>query len=243
MAQESSNLGIFGEAAEMDWRGLVIVGLICVAVLVAGALGCSQTAAPGGSEAEIALPPPHTESDFSVEEALAQRRSIRQFTREELTVQEIGQLSWAAQGITKPETGFRTAPSAGATYPLELYLFTEDGVFHYVPDGHKLVGVSGTDERRALAAAALGQPWVAEAPLDFVITAVCERTSGKYGDRAERYVHMEAGHVAENIHLQAVALGLGSVPVGAFRDAEVGALLDLPSGESPLYIIPVGHAR
>jgi SagB-type dehydrogenase family enzyme len=174
-------------------------------------------------------------------EAIAKRRSVRSYTDEALTLQEISQLAWAGQGITEPERGLRAAPSAGATYPIELYLFTPEGVFRYVPQGHRLLQLSDQDGRSDLSKAALGQQCVAAAPLSFVVTAVVARTSEKYGERAERYVQLEAGHVAENIALQAVALGLGSVPVGAFRDAAITDLLALPAGETPLYVLPVGH--
>ena len=123
---------------------------------------------------------------------------------------------------------------------MELYLVTKDGLFRYLPDGHKLQQLSDQDLRRELAAAALQQESVRFAPLDIVITAVYERTRRRYRDRAERYVILEAGHVAQNIHLQAVALGLGSVPVGAFRDERVSEVLGIPAEEAPLYIIPVG---
>jgi SagB-type dehydrogenase family enzyme len=179
---------------------------------------------------------------MSVEEAMARRRSIRQFARRELTLEQVGQLAWAAQGITEPARGLRTAPSAGATYPMEIYLVKRDGVFHYLPKGHKLERVSAEDKRAALAQAALGQSSVQEAAVDVVIAAVYERTRQRYGDRAERYVHIEAGHIGQNLHLQAVALGLGSVSVGAFDDAAVSKTLGLPSEQAPLYIIPIGYA-
>jgi SagB-type dehydrogenase family enzyme len=226
----------------MKARLMLIPILVVGAISLPGGLGCGQpTAAGGASGTEVALPPPSTDGEMSLEQTLAKRRSIRQFAREDLTLEQIGQLAWAAQGITKPDSGFRTAPSAGATYPLELYLLTKDGVFRYVPKGHKLARVSADDKRAALARAALGQGSVSSAPLDFVITGVYARTSSRYGDRAERYVVLEAGHVAQNIHLQAVALGLGSVPVGAYTDDAVPKVLDLSPDEVPLYIIPVGH--
>ncbi|NIM04659.1 MAG: SagB/ThcOx family dehydrogenase [Armatimonadetes bacterium] len=178
-----------------------------------------------------------------VEEALARRRSVRRFTATKLSLEQVGQLAWAAQGITHQTRGFRTAPSAGALYPLEIYVVKQDGIFHYMPQGHRMLQISQEDVRRPLAQAALGQAFIAEAPVDFVISAVYERTRSKYGNRAERYVHIEAGHAGQNIHLQAVALGLGSVPVGAFDDRAVSKALGLPPNERPLYIIPVGHAR
>jgi SagB-type dehydrogenase family enzyme len=123
-----------------------------------------------------------------------------------------------------------------------VYVATSDGLSHYLPEGHRAQSISTADVREALAEAALGQAAVAEAPAVFVITAVPARTEAKYGGRAERYVHMEAGHVAQNVLLQAVALGLGSVPTGAFADEEVARVLELPPGEVPLYLVPVGHS-
>jgi len=139
--------------------------------------------------------------------------------------------------------GFRAAPSAGATYPIEIRAVTPDGIFRYVPEGHKLIQEKTGDLRRELSQAALSQSFIAEAPCNFVISAVYERTTMRYGERGIRYVHIEVGHAAENIHLQAVALGLGSVPIGAFYDEKVTAVLDLPDNEVPLYIIPVGYPR
>lgn len=191
----------------------------------------------------IELPDPTTDGQMSVEEAISRRRSIRRFAQKELTAEEMGQLAWSAQGITEPAQGLRAAPSAGATYPLEMYLVTPDGLFHYRPRDHSVLQLGTTDLRADLASAALGQEHVRDAPADIVITGIYDRTAQRYGERARRYVHMEAGHAAENIHLQAVALGLGSVPVGAFNDSRVSDVLDLPADEAPLYIIPVGHPQ
>ena len=178
---------------------------------------------------------------MSLESALRRRRSVRSFTDEPLTSAEIGQLLWAAQGVTDPR-GLRTAPSAGALNPLECYVATADALLHYAPNVHRLDPHVPGDQRRALAAAAYGQSAVADAAVVIVITAVYARTAEKYGEeRAFRYVAMEAGHAAQNVLLQAVALGLGAVPVGAFDDAQVAQLLRLDMGEAPLYLIPVGH--
>jgi SagB-type dehydrogenase family enzyme len=199
------------------------------------------TIASGAAPDETALPPPRTHSDVSVEEALVQRRSIRSYVRDEpLDLNDIAQLFWAAQGMTR-DWGARTAPSAGALYPLELYAATSSSVYHYLPAGHQAEATMHQDVREALWAAGLQQQALAQAPVIFVLTAVYRRTAGKYGARAERYVTLEAGHAAENLLLQAVALGLGAVVIGAFYDPEVVAALNLPSDEEPLYLIPVGH--
>ena len=156
---------------------------------------------------------------------------------------ELGQLLWAIQGTTH-ERGFRTAPSAGALYPLEIYLVTEEGIFHYEPEQHDLAVISRDNPSASLYRAALSQEAVRQAPAVFVVTAVYERTAQKYGDeRSPRYVHLEAGHAAQNLLLQAVALNLGAVPIGAFQDEEVQAALELPADHKPLYLIPVGHPK
>lgn len=188
----------------------------------------------------VKLPPPRSRSEISLEEALAKRRSIRSFSSAKLGWEDIGQLLWAAQGITEKGGGLRTAPSAGALYPLEMYVVMEAEVYHYQPRGHQLQRTLESNVRNELGRAALGQECVQEAPVVFVITGVLERTARQYGERSQRYVHIEAGHAAQNLLLQATAFGLGAVPVGAFRDAQVEKLLKLPNGEMALYLIPVG---
>lgn len=224
------------------------VVLLLVALTVARAwLGCAASStkapSPAAGEAITPLPPPTLEGKTSLEETLAHRRSVREFDDTPLTAAELGQLLWAAQGLTN-ERGFRTAPSAGALYPLELYLVTAGGVFHYQPRGHALSAVRGDDRRPALYEAALGQEAVLQAPAVFVVTAVYARTEQKYGaQRTPRYVHLEAGHAAQNLLLQAVALGLGAGPIGAFEDEQVQETLGLPSDHKPLYLIPAGHPQ
>lgn len=190
----------------------------------------------------IELPAPRQEGSLSFEEVLAKRRSLRQFSDDPLTLEQIGQLLWAAQGITHP-AGLRSAPSAGALYPLEVYAVTQQAVYHYLPQDHCLsVQIQG-DARAALYEAALKQGAVREAPAVIVIAAVYARTVKKYGEeRSPRYVHLEAGHAAQNILLQAVALDLGAVPIGAFYDDQVQQVLELPPDHQPLYLIPTGHA-
>ncbi len=194
---------------------------------------------PAGGE--LSLPPPRKKSAVSVEEAIGRRRSVRDFSSEPVGLQEISQLLWAAQGITCAE-GLRAAPSAGACYPLELYLVCRDGMFRYEPKKHSIVKVRDGDARRALADAAHTQVFVAQAPISLVFAAVYRRTTSRYGDRGIRYVHIDIGHAAENVHLQAEALGLASVPVGAFDDVAVARVLGLPAEHQPVYIIPIGLA-
>jgi len=190
----------------------------------------------------INLPDPKLKGVLSLEEALAKRESVRQFKPVSLTLKQLSQLLWAAQGVTR-KWGGRTAPSAGALYPLEIYVATRDGLFHYNPSKHQLMKVSEQNLVPVIAKAALEQNSIAEAPSVFIITAVYERTSLKYRDRAERYVKIEVGHVAQNILLQAAAMGLAAVPVGAFFDQMIHQSLKLPPEHQPLYIIPVGHQR
>lgn len=199
----------------------------------------------------VELPPPETVGAMSVEEAIRRRRSIRSYTDEPLTLQDVSQLMWAAQGITDHAGNLRAAPSAGATYPLEVYVVVggncvtglAEGLYRYDPYKHQLEYVLEGDLRSSLAEAALGQSWVREAPIDIVIASVYERTTSKYSERGIRYVHMEVGHAAQNLYLQATARGLGMVTVGAFYDDQVQELLQLPKDQKPLYIIPVGHPR
>lgn len=210
-----------------------------------GLEGRADAATPSDPPPHIRLPAPRTQGEMSLEEAIRLRRSVRAFAAQTVPLSHLGQLLWAAQGLTSGEGG-RAAPSAGATYPLRLYCVAglieglAPGLYLYDETGHHLRLVTEGDMRQALAHTALGQECVAQAPLSLVITAVYQRTTAVYGERGRRYVHLEAGHAAQNVHLQAVALGLGSVPVGAFSDEQLGRLLRLPSSEAPLYIVPVG---
>jgi SagB-type dehydrogenase family enzyme len=189
----------------------------------------------------ISLPSPRLKGDMSLEEAIAKRRSIRSYSPTPLTLEEISQLLWAAQGITEPNRGLRTAPSAGATYPYEVYIVTNEGVFHYIPKGHKLEKIKDGNIREDLTASAMGQASVRDAGAVFILSAIYERTA-RYGERAKLFVHLEGGHIAQNILLQAVALKLGSVPVGAFNPERVKEVTGIPEGEV-VYLIPVGHPR
>ena len=187
------------------------------------------------------LPAPRNKGAMSVESCIAKRRSVRSFSDSVLSDEEISQLLWAAQGITDRNRGFRAAPSAGATYPLETYVVTREGVFRYLPQQHALESIKTGDSRGMLAIAALGQSFVRQAPVTIVFSAVPERTTNRYGNRGIMYIHMEAGHAAQNVHLQAVALGLGSVPVGAFDENMAAKAIGVPTGERVVYLVPVGR--
>jgi len=197
-----------------------------------------------GSQA-IKLPTPALRSNTSIEEALKERRSIRQYKAEALSLQQIGQLLWAAQGVTNT-AGFRTAPSAGGIYPLEVYLVSgavqnlPAGVYHYLPGEHSLELVVSGDKRREVMAAAHEQNEANAGAIELIITGNYKKSNSKYGNQGERFVHLEAGHAAENVYLQAVSLGLGTVGVGIFDETALKKSLNIPRDEDPIYIMPVG---
>lgn len=194
----------------------------------------------------ISLPEPRLQSECAVEQAVAARRSTRAFSGQPVSLAEAGQLLWAAQGITHGE-GFRTAPSAGALYPLELYLIAgrveglEPAVYHYVAAGHSLALRRPGDLLGEMGDAALGQFWMVEAAAILVISAVERRTAVKYGPYADRYVAIETGHAAQSVALQGIALGLGTGFVGAFDAGELADLLGLGPEQEVYYLLPVGR--
>ncbi|MBW7852019.1 MAG: SagB/ThcOx family dehydrogenase [Rhodospirillales bacterium] len=194
----------------------------------------------------VALPPPREDGPVSVERAIGVRRTVRSFAAGGLTLAEIAQLLWAAQGITGTE-GRRAAPSAGALYPLEAYLFAGKvvklpaGLYRYDGGRHDLTLHREGDLRPDLAAAALDQEWLGRAPAVVALCAFHGRTMARYGPRGRRYVDMEAGHAAQNLGLQAVAMDLVTGIVGAFEDDEVAGLMGLAADEVPLYLLPVGR--
>ncbi len=225
-----------------------LIGMTVI-LLFAGGLCCNQ---PKGdamesqkSDRSISLPAPAKSGDVSVETALQQRRSVRSYAPEPLALEDIAQLLWAAQGITSPD-GLRTAPSAGALYPLEVYIVTgnvsglKEGIYRYIPQQHALTLIQDGDYRAKLSAAALGQGCVREAPAVIVFTGVSSRITGKYGQRGIQYMMMEAGHAAQNVCLQAVTRQIGVVPVGAFKEDQVSRILQLDNSELPLYLLPMG---
>lgn len=197
------------------------------------------------------LPAPRLESAVSVEQALQNRRTVRTFRDESLSLTEISQLLWAAQGITgkRGDRELRTAPSAGAIYGLETYLVAakvqglEAGLYHYNPKGHELVFLGKGDFRDDLCAASLGQTCVKEGVAIIVFAAVPSRVTEKYKERGQKFAILEAGHASQNVYLQAEALGLGTVAVGSFTEGEVRKILNLPADEEPMYLMPVGKKR
>jgi SagB-type dehydrogenase family enzyme len=216
------------------------------AILAALAAGCASEAPneilqnTARYESVVELPAPDVNGPVSLEQALGERRSAREFSDQELSLETIGQLLWAGQGVTDDE-GRRTAPSAGGTYPLELYAVTGSDLMHYLPVGHRLEQRADATTVRSLADAAFGQGFVGQAPVVLVIAGEPSRTEQKYGAVAGDLMNREAGHAAQNILLQATTLGLAAVPVGGFDPEMVERLLALPPGQSVLYLIPVGE--
>lgn len=196
----------------------------------------------------FSLPSPERQGVMSLAEAIARRRSVRDFTAEPISQAQLSQILWAAQGITGASRKSRSVPSAGATYPLEIFIAcgnngvegVDDGIYLYNIDDHSLTRHYDKDVRLELARAALNQEFIYQAPVDIIICALYGRTLGRYGARGERYIHIEVGHAGQNIYLQASALGLATVAVGAFDDEQVRGVLRLDNQYKPLYIMPVG---
>ncbi len=203
------------------------------------------------------LSSPKTVGTMTVEEALANRRSRRAFTNEALSEEELSQIVWAAYGVTKPVPqnprlggGLRTTPSAGALYPMDLYVIVgnvtniESGVYKYSPKDHSITRIINKDIREDLAKAAYGQTMIKDAPASLLYSAIFSRTTQKYGDRGRlRYVCMDIGHSGENVYLQAEALKLGTCAIGAFNDPAVSELMQLSKEEEPMYIMPFGRCK
>ena len=224
--------------------------ILMIGIFIAGNFFCrdnrEKTTIQNSESDIIQLPAPNYKSNTSVEEALQKRRSVREYSKEPLSLFEISQILWAAQGITDNTYGLRTAPSAGALYPIELYLVAANvkeltsGIYKYDPRRHTLKKTIEGDKRIEVSNAALRQDAIEKSSAIVLITAIYERTSVKYGKRTERYVNMEVGHVGQNIYLQAVSLGLGTVMMGAFNDDALKKVLNLPANEFPLAIYPLG---
>jgi SagB-type dehydrogenase family enzyme len=204
-----------------------------------------------GEKGLIRLPNPASDGKVSVEEAIKERRTIRDFGPKPLTVVQLSQLFWSAQGITDERSGLRAAPSGGALYPLDVYAVVgeggveglQPGVYHYHPASHSVQLVRKGDRRKEVASASLWQMWMARAPVIFIITSEYERITRKYGKRGIRYAQIEVGHVGQNIFLQSGALGLGAGIAGAFHDDSVAKAIGAPTAHKPLLIMPVGYKK
>ena len=215
--------------------------LVCfaIALFIPTAFAQDTGKAAQSSATAIQLPQPSKSGGMALTEALATRRSLRTFADKPLTQAEISQLLWAAQGVTD-DKGHRTAPSASAQYYLHIYLASADGFFEYVPSGHQLKKLQAQDLRAKLSV----QPSVKTAPFVLVIAGEYERAGEKYGaDKGAKVVNLEAGHVAENVLLQATALGLGAVPVAGFEPKDAQKAASLPAQHMPVYLLPVGHIK
>lgn len=208
-----------------------------------------RAAAQVDRQAVMKLPPPQTKGRITVEAALEQRRTVRAYQTRPLKLEQLSQLLWAAQGLTGSSGYKRAAPSAGALYPMDVYAVLEQesvaqiesGVYRYEPKKHALSEITRQEVKNAVAKAALWQMWMAKAPVNLIITAEYGRVTGKYHQRGERYAMIEAGHIGQNIFLQAEALGLKAGIVGAFRDQTLKRVLKIPPSHEPLIIMPVGY--
>jgi len=214
--------------------GLAILTLLPICVMDRSALAQGKS---GGET--LKLPPPRYESEVSIEKALLERRSIRSYKEEPLTLNELSQILWAAQGITEPKRGLRAAPSPRAVYLLEVYVLPGNvtnlpmGLYRYQPQGHELIKIADGDKKAELFKAA-GQAPIKNAPVALVITGLSEKTQNP------TWMYLEAGHAAENVYLQSVSLKLGTVAMGGFKEEEVRKVLTLPEKERVLYIMPIG---
>lgn len=226
-----------------------IIFLFCFIILSCQICNCQNNQ----QMHEIQLPQPSYKGTMSVEEALLKRRSIRSYTNQPLSIEQVSQLLWAAYGVTKLSASgrsYKTAPSAGATYPLEIYVMIGNvvnlsaGIYKYNPEKHTIRLHKSGDLRKQIADASLGQTMLAQAPITIIYAAVYERTTSRYGNRGkERYVPMDVGHSAQNVYLQATAMGLATCAVGAFNDAELEKILQLQQNEEVIYLMPVGFPR
>ncbi len=221
-----------------NMRRLAILALVLVFFAIPS-YGQRRARAP--QRKVVQLTEPNVAGAVSLEEALAKRRSVRRFSNQPLKWAQIGQLAWAGQGITDPQRGLRTAPSAGSIYPIELFFATQEGLYAYRPADHSLEQVSDQDLRVALARDGKAQDSTAEAACDIIVAGSLRKLSEQFKDKARTFLLMEAGHVAQNIQLQAVCLGLGSVTVGGFDAQGVRKVCSLSKGLEPLYIICVGY--
>lgn len=223
-------------------KRIVLVGFVIIVGLIGFTWAGSVDTSPAVQQAEIRLPKPETGRGMSLAEALNKRRSVRSFSDQSLSTEEISQLCWAAQGITQQERGLRTAPSALALFPVRIFVVERTGLSEYQPRSHslrRLVKGNGLETLRAVAK----QGPVASAPFCMILTIDVQRMVPRCGDRAERYSLLESGHIAQNVLLQATALGLASVPVGGVDEAKISMTMKLPAGLRPVYLLPIGHAK
>ncbi len=234
---------------------ILIILIILLGITIAYLVWPQSTTTSNGQRTVIStvnLPSPILEGNMSVEQAIQNRRSVRHYTNQSITLQDVSQLMWAAQGITDKANNLRSVPSGGQVYPLEVYIIVGkdgvnglgEGIYHYNPYNNTLEKTSESDARSDLSQAANGQAWVKEAPVDIVITGDYNKMVAKYKDETlcTRFVNLEAGHAGENIYLEAEARDLVTVALGSFKDDQVHTILGLPDNENTIYIYPVGHS-
>jgi len=220
----------------MKRLAMLTIVLACFATL-----GLGQRRTRISPQNIIQLTDPNLTGKLTFEEALAKRRSVREFSSEALKRSQIGQLAWAGQGVTDSQRGLRTAPSAGAMYPIELFFATAEGVYAYRPTEHSLLQTSQQDIRSNLARATATPEPVIGAGCAIIVTGSSRKLASRFGSKSRTYVALEAGHVAQNIQLQAVCLGLGSVTVGGLDTAAVRKVCRMSRDTEPLYVICVGY--
>ena len=225
------------QTVKQKWIALSTVVIVPAALIILLVFSNSRGQEAAAALKIIELPAPKLDGAVSLEKALATRRSIRQFTDEKFTPEQISQLAWAGQGITEKTRGLRTAPSARASYPIKLYLATHSGLYVYLPEKHALQVLTETDVRQKLSR----QPSVAKAGCDVLIVSRVRNTTAKYGERADKWAILEAGHIAQNILLEATSMGLGGVPIGGFDPNEAGKLCNLSDDMEPVYLIATGQ--
>jgi SagB-type dehydrogenase family enzyme len=221
----------------------MVIGILC-SIGALWLIAADKPDEPAKQTQETALPAPKTTGTMPLEEAIAKRHSVRSYKPDELSREQLSQILWAAQGLN-PRKQFmaRNAPSAGGIYPMEVYVFDKTGVYQYIAKSHSLKLLKAGDARKSLCDSAYGQAYITQAPVDIVIAGDVAKCAKRYGDRAPRYVAMEAGHIGQNISLEAVTLGLGTVMIGAFDDEKANEVLGLPDNLSTFYIIPVGYPK
>ena len=239
----------------MEKKKIAVLVVLCILfVAVVGVLYFSEKRTVFSTRTVISvinLPSPVLTGNVSVEQAIENRRSVRQFSNNSITLDNLSQILWSAQGITDSEKGLRAAPSAGQVYPLEIYVFTgnngvsglQEGVYHYVAVNNSLEKIMNGDLRGELSVIANNQPWVKQAPVDILITGNYRKMIDKYSDKdlSTRFVDLEAGHAGENIYLQSEALGLATVSLGSMNEEQLIQRFKLPANETPIYIFPIGH--
>lgn len=238
------------------------IGIIIVLIVIfIGVLGAyyfyqptksNSTATPNRYVINVTyLPAPQLSGNLSVETAIQNRRSVRSYSNETISISNVSQILWSAQGITDNQNNLRATPSAGQVYPLEIYVVVGNstvtglapGAYHYVPSNNTLEKTVNGDLRSHLSSIATEQEAVNQAPVDFIITGNYQKMINKYKDPTlcTRFVDLEAGHAGENIYLQAESMGLVTVAIGSFNETQMIQLLELPQNETPLYIFPLGH--